>query len=1460
MDNLSSGIRKFDGQGYEVWSTLMESVLSVKKVKHVLTQAPPTDDNLRKLWDSNDETAKAIILLSLNEEMVSLVLACPDAKSVWNRLREVHAQRSESCKMNLEHEFYSLTMQPGQKVSSYVAAIELVARKLRDVGVAKTSDTLISKIVSGLSPEFQHFRSVWMGTPEAQRTYTNLLPRLMVEESMLAPKTKEDPAAFKASANGAQEAPRNNRKKKNKKDLECYHCHKLGHMKRECRTLKREQESGVAKKNYAIVATSRNSSNNRWFYDSGASFHMTSNREWFVDYKPLADPISIEVGNKEYIDAIGIGSIDVVSIVNGERLDVTLTDVHYVPKISSNLFSLGVADSKKIQAIASNGKLDLVRDGTTIIQGTKGASNMYTLNIHVHGRANIARAERSLEEWHRTLGHPDINEIKNLASKGCAKDFKIVEQTGSDRCGGCASGKAHHASHPESDRERSTVALHRVHTDLVGPIETPTINGARYFMLLRDEYSGFMYVYFMKAKSEVVDKLRSFIHEASVTAQCQVQILRSDNGSEFKNESVKLLCDTEGVIQEFSAPYTPQQNGEIERANRTILETARTILHGSGLPLFLWGEAVATAVYLRNRLTNKRNRDKTPFELFHGKAPQFSHMIEFGKELHLLDSRRGESKFQSKTIEAYMVGYGSRNRTYRCYNPRTQDIVISSDVIVASHREDTRLANVAERPEIALLTVETGTVDAGHPPGETSRTDQEVAAQQETVESGDANAIVLADQDGSPADQEVRTGDNESAPPAQVCEQPRQAQTTRQVASQAERSAPIRCPVLSQAPGISQVRSDSIPSNLRRTAAPLTIPGRGTLTTTRQTPTPFTRVSSLPMPVRQAARGQQASTRSLVQGSSGASSAQTMAATHGDPQGQATINCPQSGAGQLVAAGRNLNNRISPNFEWTLRDRAKRTTSSRYARMAKACYSEPSTYDEAINGEDGPKWRAAVDREIGSLMKNETWKVVPRGGEMREISCKWVFKVKTGPGGEIVCHKARLVARGFSQIQGIDYDDVYAPVVHIDSIRILFAICAQFNLEYAQFDVATAFLNGEVEEELYIKPPEGVDVPEGHTLRLLKSLYGLKQAPRCFNKKFREVLSELKMHQVCSDPCVFTSDNGEMIILSLYVDDGIIFANDRQLINNLLSGLKEKFDLKTITSNYFLGLEIVQDKKNSSIFLHQRAYAQHVLETFGFSDSKSVASPLEAGHVLNRPETLAEPIVDFPYAELIGKLNYLATRTRPDISYALSVLSKYNSQPRQQHVQAAKRVLRYLAGTSDVGLMYEPVADPYLQVYSDADYAGDHANRRSTSGMVCFINTGPITYKAQQQQRATLSTTEAEYIACAIAVKEIIWITTFLKELKIKIDPDVVLWCDNQSAIRLIKNSELHQRSKHIDIRHHFIREYYEDGLFATEYVQTDQNRADLFTKALTKAKHQYLCDEIGCISARSLSPGRVLE
>ena len=417
---------------------------------------------------------------------------------------------------------------------------------------------------------------------------------------------------------------------------------------------------------------------------------------------------------------------------------------------------------------------------------------------------------------------------------------------------------------------------------------------------------------------------------------------------------------------------------------------------------------------------------------------------------------------------------------------------------------------------------------------------------------------------------------------------------------------------------------------------------------------------------------------------------------------------------------------------------------------------EPSSFAETEASPDSGKWKEAIDAELAAHAKNKTWYVVDPPPGVNKITAKWVFKKKLSPTGQVDRYKARLVARGFTQVKGIDYTEVFAPVVKMDSVRLLFSLSAQLDLVYYQFDVATAFLNGIIEEDLYLEPPEGLEVPPNKILKLNRSLYGLKQSPRCWNARLREIVEKFQMKQTISDPCVYVKEGSELLILALYVDDGLVFAKNRSTIEEFIKILKEHFDVKEVTSNCFLGVEILRSA-DGSIFLHQRSYIKRMLERYEMQDCNSSKTPVVFNHPLNKPEILEQPVIECDnYAAAIGSLLYCAMSTRPDICYALSVLSKHTKAPRKAHWEAVKRVFRYLKGTMDHGLHYMKVSKPQILCYSDADWGGDHENRKSTSGMITSYSSEPISFKAQQQSTVALSTTEAEYISACVAVKDLI--------------------------------------------------------------------------------------------------------
>ena len=497
--------------------------------------------------------------------------------------------------------------------------------------------------------------------------------------------------------------------------------------------------------------------------------------------------------------------------------------------------------------------------------------------------------------------------------------------------------------------------------------------------------------------------------------------------------------------------------------------------------------------------------------------------------------------------------------------------------------------------------------------------------------------------------------------------------------------------------------------------------------------------------------------------------------------------------------------------------------------------NEPRTLQDAIESKEWPLWKKAIEDELVALNHNNTWTLVPRPKDRKIVKNKWVFKLKLDSQGNIERYKARLVAKGYSQIANVDYRETYAPVAALTTIRIFFALITHNDLHVQQFDISTAFLYGDLEEEIYMELPQGSAKQETDLVcKLNKSLYGLKQAPRQWNKKFDEFLKKFSLEQSELDKCLYFNENRTLLLI-LYVDDGIIASKDRRKLNQLMEHLNQNFKLKMLECQSFLGLEIHQNHNEGTLTITQAQYAKNILQKFGMSDCHQSSTPEEAQTEQNS-EGLTE---DYPFKELLGSLQYLVTCTRPDIAHAVNIVSR-TSKPTMANWLQLKRILRYIQGTTNLGLRFKRENKPILIGYSDADFANDTQTRRSTSGACIMFGNTPVYWRCQRQSIITLSSTEAEYIAACELVKELIPIRRILQELgQIQNEPTQVL-IDNQSTIKIANSEESTARTKHIDLRHKWINEQVENKNIEIKYIASKDQAADILTKPLQKGKFVY--------------------
>lgn len=1459
MDNDGVSLPILDGKNYQKWKLRIQSILEVKDLDEVvygqdygLTEAEAAtktegDQNAAhkaKTFKEKSARAKNILINAVDDQFTRIIQPCKTPREIWKRIETEFADSEPTNLQSVLTEFYSCKMDASQSVSEYLAHIEDLVDKLKAANHEVSEEATIAKVVSSLPGHFADFRRTWNMFPTSLKSMKLLIENLKKEEKALRRTQVPSEALIMRTVTKRNRLSKQQIQER-KKSTQCRWCKQAGHWWKECPSRpadkspsdqkskkpgpgpsKQQEQPPVEYAMMAVVVDGTEEStgyDSTWYLDSCASEHMTAARGILDEYQVLDTPRLVKAGDGKFVYAVGVGSVQVVSRVAGKECLIRLKHVYYIPKLSNNLFSVGSADNMGVKFVFSGGEVLIYsKNNELIASGEKLSSKIYRLSLQMPIHAKIMRAERTLEEWHNVLGHAGQSQIQQLAKSGCVDGMIITSNPRREEqgCGDCQAGRAIAASHPESSRPRASSLLERLHVDLVGPISPPSYGGNVYFLSIKDEYSAYMFAEFMVSKTQVVDKLIQFVDKVETVTQAKVRIIRSDNGTEFKNQAMSLYLEARSISQEFSAAYTPEQNGEAERNNRTIDDRARSMIQAAGLPLELWAEAVSTAVYVSNRMINKRHPDMTPFELFYGRKPNLAHLVKFGQPVHVIENRRRDSKFSAKTREAFVVGYGKRLNTYRCLIKGTKEIVTTCDVVPAHHKAIS--SESPHRESHMMVSISPLVTDAvsSEPTAEVSQRDPPPATPQpapiEATESPQGHSQSPHNSTEVTVSEPSKDNGSRVAPTARGDE-------TFVIRSDEPQAPDCLCP--SHIGNESQPQSQ-VTQQASRPVVRMIVQNRPGETFQ------FSRTDKDTTTREQAAPSAPATSRSLE-------SMQTQTA-HAGPSVAPT---PSTTTAPKTTSSQQVIDRLSPIVQAF--GRPKRVVKPKHMmNLAVTMSREPASYEEAIESSDRALWVAAIVEELRAHHKNGTWEVVPKADGCKEISAKWVFKIKDN--GDSPLFKARLVARGFSQQAGKDYGEIFSPVVRMDSVRLLFALCAQYDLEYCQFDIKTAFLNGFIDEELYLAPPKGLKIEEGHTCRLRRSLYGLKQAPRAWNARFTDVLSQYNLRQSHGDPCVFFATKPELLYVALYVDDGLVFGLKADTIRKLIEHLMMEFDVKIVDSNCFLGVEI--ERGPNSVFLHQRRYIQRVLDRFNMTECKTAATPLEVNHSLNRHEVLdTEPLAEVPYPEAIGSLLYCSGATRPDIAHSLSVLSKYSKSPRKAHWEATKRVMRYLKGTIDCGLMYKKVEDPRLLCYTDADWAGDQESRRSTSGLITMINTGPISFRSQQQPVVALSTTEAEYVAASLAVQELVWLRRFLSELKVPCSEKSFLLCDNQSALKLIRNPEFHQRTKHIDIRYHYIRDLYAQGLFKICYVPTEEQKADVFTKALTHERHGQLCLSIGC-------------
>jgi hypothetical protein len=927
-----------------------------------------------------------------------------------------------------------------------------------------------------------------------------------------------------------------------------------------------------------------------------------------------------------------------------------------------------------------------------------------------------------------------------------------------------------------------------------------------YGLTVTDPFTQWRWFASLQSKDQAAKEVVAIVRNAQTQLGCKVKRLYADGGTEFINKTLRDWCTAHGIALHYTPARTQQLNGIAENAVRSNKDAVRTLLLHANAPLQFWVQAACHVTFVWNRAHVSGRSGTTPYQAMYGKKPSAKHWGIFGVDAEMRVPKDQREVFGSTTEPCIYLGHHSVQNCAMVYVVRTRKVIASRDVKYGSTY--THCETLGRGLDLLVSDAQAEPAAAG--PAAVNQEDErkydvERIVDQRTRRNGATEFLVRWTGYGNDEDTWQPAAQMEHDAPDAV----REFLESRNGDAHSDPDPAAASESVSDSEAESDHESDpeAVPASVAAAPAPAAEP-------------------------RRSARNH-LSSRSI---------------DHAEPQvhmAMCAIAGVHSGAPESMEMACAVQQGVSVLEQKT-----------------------PSTYREAMASPDALRWKASMEKEFSSCLAKDVWeevdrKSLPKGTNILPV--KWVYKIKTDGDGAVTEYKARITPKGFRQKEGLDYFEVFARTAQYKTLRFSLSLAARFDYEIDQLDIPTAFLNAPVDEEVYISVPDGFqDGRAGKVLRLKMSLYGIKQAPRNWNLMInRFIVEEMGYKPSVSDPCLYArrSRSGRLMLMFLFVDDFQTYYHreDMEEWCQVKAKLVDRFNAKDMgESKWILGMRITRDRKAGTITLDQELYVTKALEKYGFAQCRTAPTPEVVGAAHQElTEKLAEPADKQRYMEITGTLMYAAISTRPDIAHAVYYLAAHMLLPLQVHMDAAERVLRYLAGTASLGLVFgsrnQGFADSrgHTQInvdvcaYADADWANDKSDRRSITGWVSKVNGDPISWSSKKQRTVALSTCEAELYASAAAIQEVLWLRGLVKELGLRTDLGSVVHGDNQSAIAVSKNGVKGERTKHVDVKYHFVTETIDRGDVQLKWVPSAAQHADIFTKALPVPVFERLRDEL---------------
>ncbi|KAL0786108.1 hypothetical protein Bca101_002354 [Brassica carinata] len=902
-------------------------------------------------------------------------------------------------------------------------------------------------------------------------------------------------------------------------------------------------------------------------------------------------------------------------------------------------------------------------------------------------------------------------------------------------CNACSINKMHKLPFSTSTLTSSS-PLDIVFSDVwTSPIIS--IDNFKYYVIFVDHYTRYTWFYPLKRKSDVSDVFKRFKVLVENRFQSKLRTLYTDNGGEYIALTA-FLADN-GISHFTTPPHTPEHNGISERKHRHTVETGLALLSHASMPKGYWTYALATAVYLINRMATATLSMKSPFESLFRQVANYSKLRIFGCLCFPWLRPYTSHKLDSRSTPCVFLGYSTTQSAYFCLDRATSRIYTSRHVVFHEY--------------VYPFSLPTPLTSENH------------------TEVVDADSSQTAGPTGGPTVQAV----------------------------------PIQAPT-------SNIPTEPLPQEPATVPAPApTSPATPSATTA--TPTTTAPENVIPLPI---------SPQPLI------------------PQPQPVLQQQQQPASTLTIS-QPLPTRQPTRTSQRTRKPVDKLNLSAVVNIGSE--KIPTSVAEALKD---PRWRQAMIDEINAQLRNHTWDLESPHRAANVVGCKWVFTIKRKADGTVERFKARLVAKGFNQKPGIDYHDTFSPVVKPATIRLVLSVATSHNWPLRQFDVNHAFLQGKLEDNVYMLQPPGFVDKDNPTAvcKLHKAIYGLKQAPRAWYNELRRFLLASGFTNSLADASLFIyNKNGVLLYMLIYVDDIILTGNNQTHLNNFITSLSTRFSLKDLGQlSYFLGIEA--HYSSQGLLLTQHRYIADLLNRNKMVDCNTVPTPMcPYKHLtLGSGTSLKDPT---QYRATVGSLQYLSL-TRPDISFAVNKMSQFMHKPTDEHWNGVKRILRYLAGTMTTGIFLHKHNTPSLHAYTDADWAGNRDDYTSTGAYIVYYGKHPIAWSSKKQTTVARSSTEAEYRSIASTASEVCWVISLITELGLKQLTTPAIYCDNIGATYLAANPVFHSRMKHLALDYHFVRNHVQGGRIRVSHVTSADQLADALTKPLPRGKHQSLCNKIG--------------